>query len=128
MGNVNRYRYFLSPGNEFSFKPRFIFTDDGLSRIPIPNFDYRELVDALSTPGEYFRHEAFVPGSKYGSITMSFPYTRVFLKYATSERVRFSLLAQLARICSGRPPDRDSSHRLTVKSPETKHLAGVVQR
>jgi hypothetical protein len=24
------------------------------------------------------------------------------------------------------PPDRDSSHRLTVESPETKHLAGVV--
>ncbi len=26
------------------------------------------------------------------------------------------------------PLDRDSSHRLTVESPEAKHLAGVVQR
>jgi hypothetical protein len=26
------------------------------------------------------------------------------------------------------PPDRDSSHRQTVESSETKHLAGVVQR
>jgi hypothetical protein len=24
------------------------------------------------------------------------------------------------------PPNRDSSHRLTVESPENKHIAGVV--
>ena len=92
MRNVNQYRYFLTGSDRFSFKPGFILTDDGLSRIPMSEFDYPELIDSLSNPEKYYQYEAFIPESELGPIVMSFPYSRVFLKYVTSERVRFFIL------------------------------------
>ncbi|MDH3771474.1 MAG: hypothetical protein OET79_10900, partial [Nitrospirota bacterium] len=94
MRNVNQYRYFLTGDEEFGFKPRFILTDEGLSRIPMPDLDYRGLMESLSNPEKYYRHEAFIPESEFGPIIMSFPYSRVFLKYVTSERVRFFILGR----------------------------------
>lgn len=89
MRNVNQYRYFLTGSNVLAFKPRFILSEEGLTLVRIPGFDFPSLTEALADPAGYFEYETFIPESEFGPLVMSFPYTRVFLKYLLSERVRY---------------------------------------
>jgi hypothetical protein len=87
--NVNQYRYFLTGSSRFGFKPRFVIADGNLRRIPIPDLSYEELQTSLSNPGVHFQYESFIPESELGPIILKFPYSRVFVKYGTSEPVRY---------------------------------------
>ncbi len=89
MRNVNQYRYFLTATTEFGFKPRFVLEDGSLRSVPMPDMELAELEASLLSPGDYYEHEAFLPGSSKGPIALSFPYTAVFLKYVMSERIRY---------------------------------------
>ena len=88
MRNVNQNRYFLNGRNRFGLKPRFVLENDELKRIPMPDFSYEELVDSFEVPRQYYPHEGFVPDTKSGPITPSFPYTVVLLRYLSSDRVK----------------------------------------
>jgi len=87
--NVNQYRHFLSGTSKFGFKPRFVIEDGTLRRIPIPDLNYEELQTSLSNPDVHFQYESFIPESELGPTILKFPYSRVFLKYGTSEQVRY---------------------------------------
>ncbi len=90
MRNVNQNRYFITGGNTYGLKPRFTLTGDGggLTHIPIPDLGYDDFVDSFAKPEAYLAHETFTPSSEYGPIVLSFPYSRAFIKYVMSERVR----------------------------------------
>ena len=87
--NVNQYRYFLAGTSRFGFKPRFVIDDGLLVRIPIPNLSYEEFQTSLSSPERQFQYESFIPESELGPIILKFPYSRVMIKYGTSEPVRY---------------------------------------
>lgn len=90
--NVNQYTYFAGGiHNVYGLKPRFIVTDDELSLIPLPKYDYKNFLRAIRNPEVYFKHEVFLPDTAYGPSTMSFPYTVLFFKLLFSERIQYWL-------------------------------------
>ncbi len=84
--NVNQYRYLLSGGELFSFKPRFILEDENLRLIPLPTITYEELPAFFQAPKQYLAYETFFPGSDYGSVPFSFPYSFHLVQAASQEQ------------------------------------------
>lgn len=84
--NVNQYRFFLSGGELFSFKPRFILEDEKLTLIPLPTVTYDELPTFFQTPEQFLSHESFLPDSEYGPVNFSFPYTFSLMHTAKQEQ------------------------------------------
>jgi hypothetical protein len=91
MRNVNQYRFFLTGGKTFGFKPRFILEKGILQLVPIPSVPADELDQLYRDPGKYLRHEAFLPDSPYGPIRASFPFTISLIRLTTKERIRNGL-------------------------------------
>ena len=95
--NLNQYRPFLAGPNAstVALKPRFIIKDDELELIPIPDYSYAEMVEYTKSPSrKFFPHEAFLPGSEYGSPIMGFPHTLVLLRFAASPSMRHFIMRQ----------------------------------
>lgn len=86
--NLTQYVYFLHGDHPLSLKPRFEIDDGHLSLVPAPSWRYEELDAAVRRPQGAFLHDAFLPDSRYGPVTLRFPYTWQLLKAALSERTR----------------------------------------
>ncbi|MDH4155145.1 MAG: hypothetical protein OEV01_15295 [Nitrospira sp.] len=84
--NVNQYRYFLDGVTVFSLKPRFIVDDDQLKLVAIPIKTAEEFRSAISDPVSAFTNELFLPDSRNGPVTPSFPYLGVITQLLMSER------------------------------------------
>lgn len=78
--NINQYRGFLEARHELVFKPRFILSDDKLQHIPIIDRDGFDFESIKNTPDTYFKHEYFLPDTKYGPISVRFPYSLTAFK------------------------------------------------
>ncbi len=72
--NINQDRGFLSGKSEILFKPRFILKNGILEYIPIPSVTKSEVDEYIHNPQRYLSYEWFLPDSKYGPVTFSFPY------------------------------------------------------
>ncbi len=91
---VNQYRYLLSKGDLFSFKPRFMLETDTLQLISIPVTAESNLESLLSNPGKVFENEWFLPGSNSGPAWIQFPYSLSITKSLFSQRVQNGLLGK----------------------------------
>jgi hypothetical protein len=78
--NVNQYRNLLYPGTEFSFKPRFVYRDNSIKLLPIPEIAPSNVGDFLKNPGRYLHNEYFLPGGAAGLQAIDFPYSVSLLK------------------------------------------------
>ena len=85
--NVNQYRFLLSGGDLFSFKPRFIFTDEELQLVPTPIVPYDELPMFFKSPAKFLSNESFLPDSEYGPVNFSFPFSFKLARLAGREQM-----------------------------------------
>jgi hypothetical protein len=90
--NVNRYRYLLDARTVFSLKPRFVLEHDRLRLIEMPAWNQEEFLVATESPENAFEHEAFLPDSEYGPVSLSFPYSWKAVKLLLSDRARSAIL------------------------------------
>lgn len=75
--NLNQLRSLIhGRGDPYSLKPRYIIDGNKLRIIPIPDLSTDEFHSLSSDPNRILTHEFFLPGSSYGSIPVSFPYSR----------------------------------------------------
>ncbi len=86
--NLTRYVYFLHGTERFSFKPRFEIENGQLSLVPLSAWTYAEVSEAVRHPQGFFTHEGLLPDSRFGPVTLSFPYTWRLLRAAASDRAR----------------------------------------
>ncbi len=93
--NVNQYRYFITGGEEMGLKPRFVLENGNLKLVPLPVLSYDQLMDGLRDPRGIFPHEVFLPGSRFGQVVWSFPYTFSMVKLMRTD--------QAANYLNGRP-------------------------
>lgn len=85
--NVNQYRYFLGGGETLGLKPRFILEEGALRLVALPQLTYDQFVAGLRDASPAFPSETFLPGSAYGPVVWSFPYTLSLFKLVRSPRV-----------------------------------------
>ena len=91
--NINQFRFFIFPGKEYSFKPRFILNPDKtISLIDTPNIKYEEINLFLKHPEKFLKHEYFLPGDQAGIGTIKFPYSLSLIKAVVSN---YELIAKL---------------------------------
>lgn len=90
--NVNQYRYFLDARTVFSLKPRFVLENDRLRLVEMPAWNQEEFLVATQSPENAFEHEAFLPDSEYGPVSLSFPYSWKAVKLLLSDRARSAIL------------------------------------
>ncbi len=91
---VNQYRYLLSKGDIFSFKPRFILATDELKLISIPVTAKSNVQKVAEHPEKTFTHEWFLPGSESGPAWIQFPYSISMVQSLLSQRVQNGLLGK----------------------------------
>ena len=85
--NVNQYRYFLTGGEKFGLKPRYVLHDNVLTISPLPKLSYSEFKKALANPQKsVWQHEFFLPDTNYGPTIWRFPYTWSFTKLLLSKK------------------------------------------
>ncbi len=89
---VNQYRYLLSKGDLYSFKPRFLLENDRLQLVTIPVTAMSNLEDLVDNPGKTFTYDWFLPGSDSGPVWIRFPYSLTIIKSLISQRVQNGLL------------------------------------
>ena len=85
--NVNQYRFLLTGGETYGFKPRFVMDDGELRLVSIPTVGYEELESFFERPGRVLQNESFIPDSEYGPVQFSFPYSMSLIRLAMKERV-----------------------------------------
>ncbi len=90
--NVNQFRYFYVPhtGIRFSFKPRFILSESGLSLIPLPTIDPANLDDFSKNPETYLKHEFYIPDGLLRT-KFKFPYSFALTRAAFRSYQRNSI-------------------------------------
>lgn len=94
---VNQYRYLITRGDNFSFKPRLIIQDNKLKTIPIPIENISkttEISQSLSDIKDIFRNEWFVPGTTDGPAKAHFPYTLSVINALLTKRVQNAMLGK----------------------------------
>lgn len=93
--NVSQYLQLDFTNLPTSFKPRFVGDGDDLRTIALPHVAAADLQAFRDDPARFLTDETFLPDTRFGPARIAFPYSRVLVRLATSERVR-------ARI-AGRP-------------------------
>lgn len=78
--NVNRYRYFLDVRMTCSLKPRFILEKDQLKLVEMPMWSQEEFLVSTQNPEKTLEFETFLPESKFGPVSLSFPYSWKVIK------------------------------------------------
>ena len=78
--NVNQYRNFIYPSNDYLFKPRYILQDNELKLIPLTNIPKEKISEYLVNPKKYLKYEYFIPNGPSGIQHWKFPYTFRVLK------------------------------------------------
>ena len=85
--NVSQYLQLDFTNLPTSFKPRFVADAGGLRTIALPHVPAADLAAFAEDPARFLTHETFLPGSRFGPVRSAFPYSRVLLGLATSERL-----------------------------------------
>ena len=94
--NVNQFRGFLSPGQAYGLKPRFIVdSENKLRLIPLPVFSKNDYESFVRDPHLHLAHDYFIPGGASGTQYLGPPYSRSAMQSFTYFRIRARL--------SGRP-------------------------
>ena len=90
--NLNQLRDLLSYSGGIGFKPRFILDSEGkIQEIPLPNLSKAEYLKCSRNPGEYLRHEEFLPEQPSGPMILRFPFTWSVLRTLGHYHVRAKL-------------------------------------
>jgi hypothetical protein len=89
--NVNQFRNFIAPIEQFGFKPRFVLHDGALSPIPLPSVPDGRVQGFLDHPELVLHDEFFLPNGSSGPISASFPYSWSLLKGFDNWMIRAKL-------------------------------------
>ena len=94
--------------------------------LPWATDEYEETVRLM---GKDFWRYGIDANRKELELVMRYMYEQGLMKSRVNYAELFHPIRLICRVENNTiplPPDRDSSHRPTVESPQTKHLAGVV--
>jgi len=109
MDNMTQYDALLGDALEpAAMKGRFLFDPgDHLKWLPGPRLDREGFVAMNRNPAETLPHSYFLPDTRDGPVTLSFPYTMTLARVALMKRLH-NILARRAEWSSQYAPDHPS--------------------
>lgn len=98
--NLNQWRYLITGDTVLEFKPSFRVEGNELVSVPPPDIAYGQLGTFLARPQDFLTNEAYLPNTRFGQITVAFPYSWSAAQLVYRHVSRFSL----ERIVAGARP------------------------